>query len=415
MHNAIVPEIADSPAQITAGNSASSTLEGVAVFLGPLLTGVLLELSGPGSVFLVLGTASIGSALITWSLPLRRVFERSSDAEGTVRATISGLKELRRNAGALLLTWVVGAQFVVIGVLDILTVVLGIDVLGMGPSGPGILTSALGVGGLVGAAATVVLIGRQRLSPAVAFGMLVTGIPVALVAWATIPPVAWVLLAMSGLGKAFVDVAGRTLLQRAVPPATLSRIFGVQESLLMGGTAVGSAIAPLLVAHLGARGAFLATGIFLPAVGLLAWTQIRRLDAQALQPGPSFGLFSAIPLFAALPQRTLEQLSRQAGVVSRPRGAVIFEQGSEGDLVYVVAQGSVNVIKSGKVVAVTSAGGYFGEIALLREVPRTATISANEDVVLYTLGREEFLTAVTGSSQSHEIASTEARRRLDDA
>ena len=415
VHNAIVPEIADSPAQITAGNSASSTLEGVAVFLGPLLTGVLLELSGPGSVFLVLGTASIGSALITWSLPLRRVFERSSDAEGTVRATISGLKELRRNAGALLLTWVVGAQFVVIGVLDILTVVLGIDVLGMGPSGPGILTSALGVGGLVGAAATVVLIGRQRLSPAVAFGMLVTGIPVALVAWATIPPVAWVLLAMSGLGKAFVDVAGRTLLQRAVPPATLSRIFGVQESLLMGGTAVGSAIAPLLVAHLGARGAFLATGIFLPAVGLLAWTQIRRLDAQALQPGPSFGLFSAIPLFAALPQRTLEQLSRQAGVVSRPRGAVIFEQGSEGDLVYVVAQGSVNVIKSGKVVAVTSAGGYFGEIALLREVPRTATISANEDVVLYTLGREEFLTAVTGSSQSHEIASTEARRRLDDA
>ena len=85
------------------------------------------------------------------------------------------------------------------------------------------------------------------------------------------------------------------------------------------------------------------------------------------------------------------------------------------ELVYVVAQGSVNVIKSGKVVAVTSAGGYFGEIALLREVPRTATISANEDVVLYTLGREEFLTAVTGSSQSHEIASTEARRRLDDA
>ena len=249
-------------------------------------------------------------------------------------------------------------------------------------------------------------------------GMLVTGIPLVAVAVATLPLVAWIFLALSGVGKAFVDVSGRTLLQRSIDSGVLSRIFGVQESLLMGGTAVGSAVAPLLVNNLGARGAFVATGVVLPAVGLLAWTQIRQLDTTALQPGPGFALLEGIPMFAVLPTATLEKLSRDLVPLSVPDGTDIITEGDAGDRIYLVAEGQVAILKAGKSVAVTRAGGFFGEIALLRDVPRTATVRAVGSVELYALGREAFLEAVTGSSAARDLADSVAERRIrndDDA
>lgn len=414
VHDAIIPEIAETPGEITAGNAASSTVEGVAVFVGPLVTGALIGAFGPGSVFLVFGALGFVSVLATRSLTLRRTLTSTEDRIGVVKATVVGVREIRADAGALLLILVVGAQFTVVGMLDILSVELGINILDMGPSGPGILTSALGMGALVGATATVVLIGRRRLGPAVLGGMLVTGIPIAFAALATLPPVAWLLLAASGLGKAFVDVAGRTLLQRSVRADVLARIFGLQESLRMAGMAVGSLAAPVVIHLLGGRGAFVATGVFLPAVGLVAWTWIRQLDSRALQPGPGFALLEAIPMFAVLPQGELERLSRDLIPFSLPAGARIMVEGEPGDRFYVVESGSVSIVSQGRTVTTTGAGGYFGEIALLRDVPRTATVRADVDVTLYALERESFLEVVTGASSVREIADVEAERRLRD-
>ncbi len=415
VHHAIIPEIAETPEEITVGHSASSTVEGLATFVGPILAGVMLGLFGPGSVFFLTGVAAAAAVLLVRRLPLRRTFERETEAENIVKATAAGIRELRHNSGALLLTLVVGAQWVVIGALDVLTVVFGIDILGMGPSGPGVLMSALGVGGLVGAAATVLLIGRSKLSPAIAGGMLLTGLSIAAVAFTLLPLVAWLLLALSGLGKAFVDVAGRTLLHRAVSHDILSRIFGVQESMVMGGVAVGATVAPILINRLSAEGALIVTGIFLPFVGLLAWIQIRKLDAEALLPGPGFGRLESIAMFASLPQGTLEELSRDLTSITAAPGVDIFEQGDEGDMVYIVDQGSVEIIRHGAVINTNGPGDYFGEIALLRDIPRTATVRAVDEVHLYALTREAFLEAVTGSSKSHELAHTEAdRRRVGD-
>jgi MFS family permease len=414
VHDAIIPEIAEIPSQITAGNAASSTVEGVAVFAGPLLTGLLIGHFGPGSVFLTFGAAGLISVVATRSLPLQRTLQFRAEQTGVVKATAEGVREVRHDTGALLLTLVVGAQFTVVGIVDILSVELGVNTLDMGPSGPGILTSALGVGALVGAVATIMLIGRRRLAPAVLGGMLLTGIPLALIALAGLPVIAWLLLAASGLGKAFVDVAGRTLLQRTVRAEVLARIFGLQESLRMAGMAVGSLAAPVVIHLLGGRGAFVATGVFLPTVGLVAWTWIRRLDSRALPPGPSFTLLEAIPMFAVLPQAELEQLSHDLTRVSVRAGTDIMVEGRPGDRFYLVDSGSVSIISQGRVVTTTGHGGYFGEIALLRDVPRTATVRANVDVELFALEREAFLEVVTGASSVHELADVEADRRLRD-
>ena len=160
---------------------------------------------------------------------------------------------------------------------------------------PGILMSAVGVGGLLGAAATVVLIGRRKLSPAIGGGILLTGLALVAVAFSLIPLVACVLLAVAGFGKAFVDVAGRTLLHRAVRPEVMSRVFGVQESMIMGGVAVGAVMTPFMINNLGARESFVVTGVFLPVVGLLALIQIRKLDDEALLPGPGFAAARSHP------------------------------------------------------------------------------------------------------------------------
>jgi len=363
VHNAIIPELAETPEQLTAGNAASSTVEGASLFVGPLLAALVLGLSGPGAVFLIMGTLTIGSALITRSLRLQRTFEPDESGESPVAATLAGLRELRTDPGALMLTGVVGAQFVVVGLMDILSVVLGIEILALGPGSPGLFLSAIGIGALVGAAGTIVLVGRRRLSPAIAGGMLLTGVALMTVALVSVPAVALVLFALSGAGKAFVDVASRTLLQRTVRPDVLSRIFGIQESLLMGGLALGSAMAPVLVHVFGPRGAFVAAGVLLPVLGLLALTRIRQLDATALQPGPGFALLQAVPMFGLLPQATLEQLSRDLVAAAFAEDALIIRQGDDGDRFYLVQSGSVDIIKGTAVAAVTTAGGYFGEIA----------------------------------------------------
>jgi MFS family permease len=412
VHNAIIPEIAETPEQLTAGNASSSTVEGASLFVGPLLAALVLGLSGPGAVFLIMGTLTIGSALITRSLRLQRTFEPDESGESAVAATLAGLRELRTDSGALMLTAVVGAQFVVVGLMDILSVVLGIEILGLGQGSPGLFLSGIGIGALVGAAGTIVLVGRRRLSPAIAGGMLLTGVALTAVALVSVPAIALVLFALAGAGKAFVDVAGRTLLQRTVRPDVLSRIFGIQESLLMGGLALGSAMAPVLVHVFGPRGAFVAAGLLLPVIGLLALTRIRRLDATALQPGPGFALLQSVPMFGLLPQATLEQLSRDLVAADFAEDTLIVRQGDDGDRFYLVKTGSVDIIKDTAVIAVTTAGGYFGEIALLRDVPRIASVRARGSVTVYTLEREPFLQALTGSSTSHEIAHQEAQRRI---
>ncbi len=411
VHHALVPDIARSPAELAAGNSASTTVEGIATFLGPALSGVMLAAWGVASVFLVFGALSSASALLTVGLVVRGQAVRSG-RDRLLPAAIAGFREISADAGAALLVAMVAAQYVVVGLLDILAVVLAFDVLGLGDAGPGLLTSALGVGAVLGASASLALVGRRALAPALALGIALTGLPLALIAGVEVPWAAFALLAISGAGKAFFDVAGRTLLQRTVRAEVLSRIFGVQEAVMMAGIAVGAVAAPAAVAAFGPRGAFLIAGVLLPAVGLLAWFWIRRLDARALQPGPEYAALAALPAFAALPQRALEQLSWATREVRVPAGQVVIREGDDGDLFYVVLQGSLRVTQGGRELRTLGAGAGFGEIALLRDTPRTATVTAVTDVELGAVDRDDFLLAVTGQPAARSSAEDVVDRYL---
>ncbi len=413
VHHAILPELAETPPELTASNSASSTLEGLSVFIGPVLTGILLAEEGAWLVFAVTSAGVLVAAAMT--VGLRR--HLALVPAGRVSASIvqdarEGFRQLREDRGATLLTLLVGAQFVVVGMLDVLAVVLALEILGMGPAGPGLMTAAAGIGGLLGAAGTAVLIGRHRMAPAVAAGMLATGGCLALVAVAPGPAMAAAFLIGCGMGKAFFDVASRTLLQRTVDDEVLSRVFGLQEAMLMAGLAVGSAMAPVFVALFGARGAFVAAGALLPLAGLLSRARLREVDDRARVPGVELDLLRRIALFAPLAQPVLERVSWHLIPLEVGAGEVLMRQGEPGDRFYVIAEGQATVEVDHVTVAHLRSGGYVGEIALLRDVPRTATVRAATDLRLLALDRVEFLAAVTGSRPSAVAANQEVDRRL---
>jgi MFS family permease len=412
VHHALLPEIARTPDELTAGNTASTAVEGVADFVGPALAGGMLVVTSAAWVFVAMAVAGLVSVAATRKVTAVQLVATTA-ADSYWSDAVEGMRVVVRDPAAGVLTAMVTGQFVLLGLLDILAVVLALELLGTGPAGPGLLTSALGVGALVGAAVAVSLIGRHRLTPAVGIGILATSLPVAVVAWSRSFPAALLLLAVSGAGKAYFDVAARTLLQRSISPRVLARIFGVQEALLMGGTALGAAAVPLLVAFLGATGAFVAAGVLLPVVGLLGWSRMRRLDAVATVPGPTLDLLRGIPMFAVLPQPQLEQLA--LAVEPLPpvaAGTTVIAQGEPGDRYYVVVRGTVEVARDGQAIATLGPGEGFGEIALLRDVPRTASVRAVDELELVALAREPFLLAITGSAASLRSGTATVEDRL---
>jgi hypothetical protein len=407
VHHALLPEISHTTGDLTAGNAASGSLEAVASFVGPLASGILIALWGPGGVMVAMSGCAFVAVLLTVRLvtaaPLRR-----DAADGTAAQP---MRAVLRHPAARLMSLLIAAEFVLLGMTDILLVVLALDVLGMADSGPGILTSAVGVGGLAGAALALVLIGRQHLATPLVLGAVGAGVAFALTGLATTPVVALLLIALSSSGKLFYDVASRTFIQRLLPDHLLTAMFGIQESLANVALALGTLAAPALVGALGARGAFVGAGLFLPVVALATYRPLRRLDLGAAVPADVLALLMSVPIVAVLAPRIVERLARDAVAVTRTDGEYVVRQGDPGDRFYVIATGRVEVDIDGTDIRGLGPGDWFGEIALLRDVPRTASVRALTGVSLWAIDRDSFLASVAAASQSVAVADNHIRDR----
>jgi hypothetical protein len=417
VHHAIVPELAETPEELTAANSLSGVAEGIGILLGPAVNSVLVAISGPVLVVTAFAAVSVLAAALTLHLRAHAVAGDDADAgvepDRIVRAAVEGFHELRRDRGAAALTVLGGAQFVLLGMMDVLFVVLAIEVLRRGEESAGLLAAAMGIGGLAGAAATALLMGRRRLAAPIELGLGVTGGGIAAIAGVTAFGPVMVLLACSGAGRAFFDVAVRTLLQRSVKDEVLSRVFGLQEGISMLGLAIGAAAVPILVSLVGVEGALVVSGGFLPVAGVLALGTLRSLDRRAALPDPAAAaLLRAIPLFRPLPQPAFELVASRLIPSEVPADAEVIREGDPGDRFFAIVDGEAAVTVAGREIARLGPGDYAGEIALLRDVPRTATVTALTDLRLLALEREDFLAAVTGSRPSAEAAAEVVERRL---
>lgn len=405
VHFAVVPDVCDTTAELTTGNAASGWMEAAAIFAGPLLSGVLIVPLGPGGVVLLMGAACLVALALTVRLRASRRFPGGGDV---------GVRERARQVGgdpvAGVLSLLVVGEYVLLGMLDILLVLLAIDVLEMGESGPGLLNAMLGVGGMLGAVLTLALVGRQRLVPAMVLGGLATGVAIAVAGLSTTPLVAMALVAVSGAGKVFVDVGVRTQVARVLPDRLLTAVFGLQEAIIMGGLAVGALLAPVVVALAGARGAFVVAGLVLPVLLGVTFRALRRTDSLAQVPVDVLELLRGVPALALLPARLLDRLALDSEPVAAAAGERVVVEGEAGDRFYVIAEGESRVDIGGSTVRRLGPGGWFGELALLRDVPRTATVTAVTELRLHAIRREAFLAVVAGVSSSVDAADDYARR-----
>ncbi|HVM17161.1 MAG TPA: MFS transporter [Gaiellaceae bacterium] len=413
---ALLPSLARTPDELTAANVASSTMDSVAVLVGPALGGLVLAATSVEVVFLFNAVALAWSAALV--LRLRGGRERPAGASraGGARAIAAELGEglslaVRRPAIGLIIL-LNGAQTLLFGALMVFVVVLALELLDLGDAGVGFLNSALGIGGLLGSVAAVALIGRARLAPPLVLGLAFWGLPLAFLgvwphAWAAL-----LLFPVIGVANTLFDVASLTLLQRLADESVLGRVFGVLEGLSFLGIAIGGLGAPVLIDALGARAALVVAGLLLPAVALLSWRGLAQAEKGATAPGRALDLLRALPMFAPLPAQTIERLAAELRPVPLAAGQTLFRQGDPGDRFYVVAAGEVEVRADGRPTARLGPGECLGEIALLRDVPRTATVAATSDAELYALERDEFVRAVTGHPESARAADAVVAERL---
>jgi len=407
----LTPGLARSPTELTAVNVVSGWNESISMLLAPVVAGVLLAQWGPGWVFLVMAVlVLLGAAIV---LPIRGpAAAATGDDLDTTQEILEGFRVLRSEPAARLLVGLLGSQYVALGMLDVLYVVLAIGTLGMGQGGAGYLSAAFGAGGALGIALTASLVGRARLMPAVLASLGVWALAFGLMTLWSQAAAALLLLAVAGAARSLFDVAGRTLLQRTAPADVLARVFGVLEALIMAGTAVGALLTPLLVHVGGAAATLVGVGAVLPLLVLLRSRRLLALDLSAHVPVVEIGLLRSLRLFAALPPPELEGLARNLEPRTAAPGEAVVTQGEAGDRYYAIAAGELEVTVDGKRVNTLGRGDGFGEIALLHQVPRTATVRALTPVSLYALEMEAFLEVLTGHLASHALAHEIARERL---
>jgi predicted MFS family arabinose efflux permease len=416
---ALISQVAQTPQELTAANVATSTFDSVGVFAGPALGAFMIAASGYTLAFAFVAAMFLWSAYfvarISAGAEKRLVAEQADEHSEKLSELVAGFHVISTDSRLRLLVGLYGAQCVVAGALSVLLVPMALELLDTGNAGVGLLQSACGVGAIIGAALSIGLVARAKLATDLGFGLVLWGAPLLLIAAVPHAVVAALALAVLGAGNSIVDVCAVTLIQRSTPGELTGRVFGVLESAIVAGLGVGALITPLLTHWLGIRGTLLAVGALLPILAAVSARRFAAIDRGAAIPEEQIAALRAVPFLDVLPAQTIEVLASHTRRVELPAGTVLFSEGDHGDSFYALTTGTLEIALPDGVRKHDEAPGYVGEIALLRDVPRTATVSAATDATLWALDRDDFLGAVTGHSRATSRADMVVASRLGPA
>jgi MFS family permease len=412
---AMLPSLASTPEELTAANVTFSSVESISLFTGPALGGLLLAVTDESVVFLVAAAGAAFAAFLVARVSAERAAagrRREPRTEPFLAELSAGYQTIGTEPGLRVVAGLWAAHWLVAGAVHVLLVAAALDLLDLGESGVGLLSAAIGVGGLIGTFVALALVTGERLAVNFATGLAIRGSALALVGVWPEPIVAFALLFINGIGNTIIDASGSTLLQRMVRDEVRARVFGALQGILILGLGLGTIATPLVIEIAGIRGALIVTGALLAGLTLLSARSLVRVRPPAPASAETLDLLRSIPIFAPLPEPTVEYLAGAMSTVREPAGTVIVRQGEAGDRYYLVEAGEVEVSVDGSVASTLGHGEGFGEIALLRDIPRTATITARTDVTLLALERDDFIAAVSDHPPSAQAADTVIADRL---
>ena len=387
---ALLPWLARTPDELTSANAAASVLQSAAMVGGPAIAAGLLAVSTAQSAMLVAcGFVAVAALLLTGIRPL------SSGAPAQANRRLKQLK-LDMAAGfdagvrrhdAVPLFVPAAAQTFARGVINVLTVVIALQLFDLGSAAVGWLAAVLGVGGLLVGPLAILLVRGKRVARSFAAGVAGWGVPMILLAFAHAPYWPYLMFGVIGVANVFDDVGVYSSLQQVVPPRLMGRALGVRRGVLLLSMGLGSAVTPLLIDAWGARGTLIATGLLLVVSAAAFLPRLTAIDGRISAPGRDLALLRQVPFFHPLPFAIVEHLASELQSATYQPGDVIIREGEPGELFYIIAEGQARASKDGEQLREMGAGESFGEIALLRRIPRTATVTALSRLEVRTLAR----------------------------
>lgn len=415
----LVPRLVSRPEDLTAANAVAGNLENVACFVGPALGALLIGVFDVQAAFWF-NVGAFGWSLLMVSAARVPASEVGAGAAATgagessrrfLAEVAAGFAAVGRSADLRLVAGLACAQTFVRGALTVQLVLIAVDMLNTGPSGVGYLNALMGVGAVLGGIVVLTRTAKGWLARDMVAGVLGWTLPLVLLAAVPGPVTAIVVLLVIGLMDPWVNVGLDTIPQRLAGDRVLSRVFAAIDSTLVASMALGAAVAPLLVAWLGLRPSLLAVALPGALIALAVRGRAKRSDARLTEPA-ALPLLRQVGLFSPLAPATLEALGHRVATVRVAAGEAVVREGDLSDRFYVIAAGRVEVTQEGRVLRVEEPGDVFGEIGLLRDVVRTATVTALTETRLLALGRDDFLAAVTGAADARQAAEDLASRRL---
>jgi MFS family permease len=409
----LVPQLVRNPEELTSSNAVASNLENVIIFVGPALGAVLVGAFGVEIAFW------LNVATFAWSFalllgvrePSSTRSARDDEEGGILREMLSGVSVIARQADLRVTAILAALQGMLFGALTVLNVIIAIEMLDAGPDGVGYLLALTGVGSVAGGIVVLARVGRKRVATDMSVGVIGWAVPFLLLAAYPSLPTALLALLVVGFMDPWVNLGLDTLPQRLAEERVMSRVFATIDAGLIGAMSVGSVVAPLLLEVLDLRGTLLVLGAAVTAYGVATLPRMRRLD-ERLEAPPETELLAGIPIFAPLASSSVEGLAKASERRRLEAGTVIVAKGDEAHEFFVILDGEVEVTDDGQVLRREGPGEVFGEIALLRDVRRTATVTAVTEVELLVLGRKPFLETVSGTVESLRAAEDLAWRRL---
>lgn len=407
--SAVLPAVAGED-QLATANTLNGTIENLTILVGPPAGAILVSTVSAASAFYLNAASYAFAAYLVARCRTRSpgVDVTEGGHAGVLAQMGTGFRAITSSQMVLLLTVFCALDSFYCGLTKVFYVSMSVHV-GTGAGGYGYLLSAFGVGGILAAFVTNRLASSSRLAPVIVSGMIGLYLPLAVQPALHSGAATAAFQVLGGAGMLVVDVVAITALQRAVPNDQLARVFGVFWALIIGAIALGSALAPLFLRWFGYPNALLVIAVAVMAVSVLSYPMLSRGDSRARQALeallPRIRLLEGLGLFAAASRPVLERLAAAASEVEMAPGVAVVTEGEPADALYVLAEGQVRVTARGdnvreREIRQMTSPCYFGEIGVLEQIPRTATVTTVTSCRLLKLDGDEFRSAISESPAS---------------